>query len=74
MPPGEESPEALLELLRDPHSPWALPPECSPLDRLLREVAVLAPELLRGPRIFQLVKSLRLLDKGVSAAAGALKM
>ncbi|KAF4790514.1 leucine rich repeat containing 43 [Turdus rufiventris] len=65
VPPGEESPEALLELLRDPHSPWALPPECSPLDRLLREVAVLAPELLRGPRIFQLVKSLRLLDKGV---------
>uniref|UniRef100_A0A8C3UL57 Leucine rich repeat containing 43 n=1 Tax=Catharus ustulatus TaxID=91951 RepID=A0A8C3UL57_CATUS len=67
VPPGEESPEALLELLRDPHSPWALPPECSPLDRLLREVAVLAPELLRGSGIFQLVKSLRILDKGVSA-------
>ncbi|XP_032931955.1 leucine-rich repeat-containing protein 43 isoform X2 [Catharus ustulatus] len=65
VPPGEESPEALLELLRDPHSPWALPPECSPLDRLLREVAVLAPELLRGSGIFQLVKSLRILDKGV---------
>ncbi|XP_056359973.1 leucine-rich repeat-containing protein 43 isoform X2 [Oenanthe melanoleuca] len=65
VPPGEESPEALLELLRDQHSPWALPSEGSPQDRLLREVAVLAPELLHGSRIFQLVKSLRILDKGV---------
>ncbi|XP_063272249.1 leucine-rich repeat-containing protein 43 isoform X5 [Prinia subflava] len=65
VPPGEETPEALLELLRDQHSPWALPPECSPQERLLREVAVLAPELLRGSRVFQAVKSLRILDKGV---------
>ncbi|NXM91510.1 LRC43 protein, partial [Oenanthe oenanthe] len=65
VPPGEESPEALLELLRDQRSPWALPSEGSPQDRLLREVAVLAPELLHGSRIFQLVKSLRILDKGV---------
>ncbi|NXO29909.1 LRC43 protein, partial [Cisticola juncidis] len=65
LPPGEESPEALLELLRDQHSPWALPPQCSPQDRLLREVAVLAPELLRGSGVFQAVKSLRILDKGV---------
>ncbi|XP_063272246.1 leucine-rich repeat-containing protein 43 isoform X2 [Prinia subflava] len=64
VPPGEETPEALLELLRDQHSPWALPPECSPQERLLREVAVLAPELLRGSRVFQAVKSLRILDKG----------
>uniref|UniRef100_U3K3A0 Leucine rich repeat containing 43 n=1 Tax=Ficedula albicollis TaxID=59894 RepID=U3K3A0_FICAL len=35
VPPGEESPEALLELLRDQHSPWALPSEGSPLARLL---------------------------------------
>lgn len=69
LPPGEESPEALLELLRDQHSPWALPPDCSPQDRLLREVAALAPELLHGSRVFQAVKSLRILDKGVSAAA-----
>lgn len=68
MPPGEETPETLLELLRDQHSPWALPPECSPQDRLLREVAALAPELLHGSRVFQVLKSLRLLDKGVSAA------
>ncbi|NWT78872.1 LRC43 protein, partial [Lanius ludovicianus] len=65
VPPGEETPEVLLELLRDQHSPWALPRDCSPQDRLLRKVAVLAPELLRGSRIFQIVKSLRILDKGV---------
>ncbi|NWH84139.1 LRC43 protein, partial [Aegithalos caudatus] len=65
VPLGEESPEALLELLRDQHSPWALPPDCSPQDRLLREVAALAPELLHGSRVFQAVKSLRILDKGV---------
>ncbi|NWS32676.1 LRC43 protein, partial [Polioptila caerulea] len=65
VPPGEETPEALLELLRDQHSPWALPLDCSPQDRLLRELAVLAPELLRGSRVFQVVKSLRILDKGV---------
>ncbi|XP_066187189.1 leucine-rich repeat-containing protein 43 [Sylvia atricapilla] len=65
VPPGEETPEALLELLRDQHSPWALPPDCSPQERLLREVAALAPELLHGSRVFQAVKSLRILDKGV---------
>ncbi|XP_053849756.1 leucine-rich repeat-containing protein 43 isoform X3 [Vidua macroura] len=65
VPAGEETPEALLELLRDQHSPWALPPDCSPQERLLREVAVLAPELLHGSRVFQVVKSLRILDKGV---------
>uniref|UniRef100_A0A8C5UEC5 Leucine rich repeat containing 43 n=1 Tax=Malurus cyaneus samueli TaxID=2593467 RepID=A0A8C5UEC5_9PASS len=67
VPLGEESPEARLDLLRDGHSPWALPPDCSPQDRLLREVAVLAPELLRGSRVFQVLKTLQLVDKGVSA-------
>ncbi|RMC05779.1 hypothetical protein DUI87_17322 [Hirundo rustica rustica] len=66
VPPGEETPEALLELLRDRHSPWALPPDCSPQERLLREVAALAPELLRGSGVFQAVRSLRILDKGMS--------
>ncbi|NXS86415.1 LRC43 protein, partial [Erpornis zantholeuca] len=65
VPLGEETPEVLLELLRDQHSPWALPPGSSPQDQLLREVAVLAPELLRGSRVFQVFKSLRLLGKGV---------
>ncbi|NXF74693.1 LRC43 protein, partial [Sclerurus mexicanus] len=61
----EETPEALLELLRDQHSPWALPPDCSTQDRLLREVAVLAPKLIHGSRVYQLLKSLRMVDKGV---------
>ncbi|NXI07879.1 LRC43 protein, partial [Irena cyanogastra] len=65
VPLGEEPPEVLLELLRDQHSPWALPPDCSPQDQLLREASVLAPELLRGSRVFQVVRSLRILDKGV---------
>ncbi|NXT02230.1 LRC43 protein, partial [Jacana jacana] len=65
MPLGEESPEALMELLRDPHSPWALPPGCSPQDQQLRETAVLAPELVRGSKVFQLFRSLRIIDKGV---------
>ncbi|NXO68464.1 LRC43 protein, partial [Phainopepla nitens] len=65
VPPGEETPEELLELLRDQHSPWALPPDCGPPEQLLREVAVLAPELLRGSGVLQTVTSLRLLDKGV---------
>ncbi|NWI95243.1 LRC43 protein, partial [Pitta sordida] len=62
---GQESPEALLELLRDRHSPWALPPHCSPQDQLLREVAVLAPELVRGSKVCRVLTSLRMVDKGV---------
>jgi len=73
MPLGEESPEALLELLRDRHSPWALPPDCSPQDQRLREMAVLAPELVRGSNVFQVFRTLRIVGKGVSAAAGACK-
>ncbi|NXX73409.1 LRC43 protein, partial [Spizella passerina] len=65
VPPGEERPEVLLELLRDQHSPWALPPDCSPQAQRLREVIVLAPELLHGSSVSQLVRSLRMLDKGV---------
>ncbi|NXN24340.1 LRC43 protein, partial [Nycticryphes semicollaris] len=65
MPLGEESPEALIELLRDRHSPWALPPGCSPQDQHLREMAVLAPKLVRGSKVFQLFRSLRIIDKGV---------
>ncbi|NXS13284.1 LRC43 protein, partial [Neodrepanis coruscans] len=61
----EESPETLLELLRDWHSPWALPPDCSPQDQLLKKVAVLAPELIHGSKIYRVLKSLRMVDKGV---------
>uniref|UniRef100_G1MZH9 Leucine rich repeat containing 43 n=1 Tax=Meleagris gallopavo TaxID=9103 RepID=G1MZH9_MELGA len=65
-PLGEESPEALLELLHDPHSPWALPPGCSPQDQHLRDVAVLAPQLTRGTCVLQLFRSLRIVGKDVS--------
>lgn len=70
---GEESPEVLMELLRDRRSPWALPPDCSPQDQRLREVAVLAPKRVRGSNVFQILRSLRIVGKGVSAAAGARK-
>ncbi|KAM6340696.1 leucine-rich repeat-containing protein 43 [Alca torda] len=65
VPLGEESPEALMELLCDRHSPWALPPDCSPQDQHLREMAVLAPELVHSSNVFQVFRSLRILDKGV---------
>ncbi|NWR67699.1 LRC43 protein, partial [Bucorvus abyssinicus] len=65
MPLGEESPDALVELLRDWHSPWALPPGCTAQDQHLREMAVLTPELLRGSNIFQVLRSLRIVGKGV---------
>ncbi|NXJ15420.1 LRC43 protein, partial [Odontophorus gujanensis] len=64
-PLGEESPEALLELLSDPRSPWAPPPGCSPQDQRLRDVAVLAPQLTCGTRVFQLFRSLRIVGKDV---------
>ncbi|NWI28405.1 LRC43 protein, partial [Sula dactylatra] len=65
VPLDEESPEALMELLSDQHSPWALPPDCSPQDQHLREMAVLTPELIRGSNIFQVFRSLRIVGKGV---------
>ncbi|NXG76598.1 LRC43 protein, partial [Baryphthengus martii] len=65
LPPGEESPEVLMELLSDRHSPWALPPNCSPQDQHLREMAVLVPELVRGSKVFQVLRSLRIVGKGV---------
>ncbi|XP_061322298.1 leucine-rich repeat-containing protein 43 isoform X2 [Pezoporus flaviventris] len=75
VPLGEESPEALIELLKDRHSPWALPPGCSPQDQLLREVAVLEPKLVHGSNVFQVLRSLRLVDKGVEEVdAGLLQL
>ncbi|NWH54762.1 LRC43 protein, partial [Fregata magnificens] len=65
LPLGEESPEALMELLSDQHSPWALPPDCSPQDQHLREMAVLTPELVHGSNVFQVFRSLRIIGKGV---------
>ncbi|XP_065548630.1 leucine-rich repeat-containing protein 43 isoform X2 [Lathamus discolor] len=75
LPLGEESPEALIELLKDRHSPWALPPGCRPQDQLLREVAVLEPKLVHGSNVFQVLRSLRIVDKGVEEVdAGLLQL
>ncbi|NXT83774.1 LRC43 protein, partial [Zapornia atra] len=65
VPLGEETPEALMEILRDQHSPWALPPGCSPQDQQLREMAVLTPKIVHGSNIFWVFRSLRIVDKGV---------
>ncbi|XP_029881504.2 leucine-rich repeat-containing protein 43 [Aquila chrysaetos chrysaetos] len=54
-----------MELLSDRHSPWALLPDCSPQDQHLRELAVLAPELVHGSNVFQVLRSLRIVGKGV---------
>ncbi|NXC42400.1 LRC43 protein, partial [Penelope pileata] len=64
-PLGEESPEVLMGLLRDPHSPWALPPGCSPQDQHLRDVAVQDPRLTCGTRILPVFRSLRIVGKDV---------
>ncbi|NXV75122.1 LRC43 protein, partial [Atlantisia rogersi] len=65
IPLGEETPEALMEMLRDQHSPWALPPGSSPQDQQLKEMAVLTPKIVHGSNIFRVFRSLRIVDKGV---------
>ncbi|NXK51198.1 LRC43 protein, partial [Chauna torquata] len=65
MPLGEESPEALTELLSDPRSPWALPPGCSPQDQCLRDVAVQMPQLVRSTRVLQVFRFLRIVGRDV---------
>ncbi|NXN95930.1 LRC43 protein, partial [Rhinopomastus cyanomelas] len=65
VPLADESPEVLMELLSDQHSPWALPPGCSPKDQYLREMAVLAPKKVCGSNIFQILECLRIVGKGV---------
>ncbi|XP_077164585.1 leucine-rich repeat-containing protein 43 isoform X2 [Paroedura picta] len=64
IPPTEETTEALTEFLRSPGSPWALPPDCSPEDQQLRELAVRTPQvneidanLLKFPNLEELVLS-----------------
>ncbi|XP_073168989.1 leucine-rich repeat-containing protein 43 isoform X4 [Lepidochelys kempii] len=64
--PGEESLETLLEFVSSQDSPWALPPDCSPEDQHLRELAVQSPQLIRDNFIFLFFRSLRIVDKGVN--------
>nr|XP_025970338.1 leucine-rich repeat-containing protein 43 [Dromaius novaehollandiae] len=64
-PEDEESREGRLELLGGQRSPWALPEGCGPEDQRLRQLAVRAPGLVRGSRLFLFFRVLRLVDKGV---------
>uniref|UniRef100_K7G5R1 Leucine rich repeat containing 43 n=1 Tax=Pelodiscus sinensis TaxID=13735 RepID=K7G5R1_PELSI len=64
--PNEESPQTLMEFVSSQDSPWALPPDCSPEDQHLRELAVQSPQLIRDNFIFLFYRSLRIVDRGVN--------
>nr|XP_056715075.1 leucine-rich repeat-containing protein 43 [Euleptes europaea] len=65
IPPTEETAEMLIDFLRSPGSPWALPPDCSPEDQQLRELTVWTPQVIQDTFIFSYFKSLRIVNKGV---------
>ncbi|XP_012518865.1 PREDICTED: leucine-rich repeat-containing protein 43 [Propithecus coquereli] len=64
--PGEETVEALLGLVRSPHSPWALLKDSSEEDCFLRELAIQNPLMLRDTFFYSYFRSLRVVDKEVS--------
>ncbi|XP_008575688.1 PREDICTED: leucine-rich repeat-containing protein 43 [Galeopterus variegatus] len=64
--PREEPVEALLDLVRSPHSPWALLEASSAEDRFLRELAIQNPLMLRDAFFYSYFRSLRVVDKEVS--------
>uniref|UniRef100_A0A8C5WRQ8 Leucine rich repeat containing 43 n=1 Tax=Laticauda laticaudata TaxID=8630 RepID=A0A8C5WRQ8_LATLA len=64
--PNEETVEALIEFLRCPDSPWALPPDCSPPEQQLRELAVQHPQIVRTGFVCCYFRSLRIVNKGVT--------
>lgn len=70
--PNEETAEALTEFLRCPDSPWALPPDCSPPEQQLRELAVQHPQIVRTSFVCSYFRSLRIVNKGVSVYGGGL--
>ncbi|KAM6954425.1 leucine-rich repeat-containing protein 43-like [Aplochiton taeniatus] len=61
-----QEPEALIELLNSPRSPWKHEVSWSPQASTLRELSVLAPERLQGNFVFSHFEILRMVDKGVS--------
>uniref|UniRef100_G3TH14 Leucine rich repeat containing 43 n=1 Tax=Loxodonta africana TaxID=9785 RepID=G3TH14_LOXAF len=63
---GEETVEALLGLVRSPHSPWALPRDSSEEDCFLRELAIQNPLMIKDAFFYSYFRSLRLVNKGVS--------
>uniref|UniRef100_A0A8C9Q5M1 Leucine rich repeat containing 43 n=1 Tax=Spermophilus dauricus TaxID=99837 RepID=A0A8C9Q5M1_SPEDA len=64
--PGEETVEALLGLVRSPHSPWALVEDSSAEDHFLRELAIQNPLMLKDTFLYSYFRSLRMVDKQVS--------
>uniref|UniRef100_A0A7N5KGN2 Leucine rich repeat containing 43 n=1 Tax=Ailuropoda melanoleuca TaxID=9646 RepID=A0A7N5KGN2_AILME len=64
--PGEETVEALLDLVRSPHSPWALLEGSNAEDRFLRELAIQNPLVLKDTFFYSYFRSLRVVDKQVS--------
>uniref|UniRef100_A0A8D2CS98 Leucine rich repeat containing 43 n=1 Tax=Sciurus vulgaris TaxID=55149 RepID=A0A8D2CS98_SCIVU len=64
--PGEETVEALLGLVRGPHSPWALVEDSSAEDQFLRELAIQSPLMLKDTFFYSYFRSLRVVDKQVS--------
>ncbi|XP_039218623.1 leucine-rich repeat-containing protein 43 isoform X1 [Crotalus tigris] len=70
--PNEETAEALTEFLRCPDSPWALPPDCSPPEQQLRELAVQHPQIVRTSFVCSYFRSLRIVNKGVTEIDGGL--
>ncbi|XP_071065882.1 leucine-rich repeat-containing protein 43 [Dasypus novemcinctus] len=63
---GEETEEALLGLVRSPHSPWARLGELSAQDSFLRELAIRNPLMLKDTFFYSYFKSLRVVNKAVS--------
>lgn len=61
-----ESTDALLDLLSCPHSPWRHDAMWSPQALPLRQLAVLTPERLHAPFIYNYFTSLRIVDRDVS--------
>ncbi|CAK7314080.1 Leucine-rich repeat-containing protein 43 [Vulpes lagopus] len=64
--PGEESVEALMDLVRSPHSPWALLEGSSAEDRFLKELAIQNPLVLKDTFFYSYFRSLRVVDKQVN--------
>uniref|UniRef100_A0A4X1UAD1 Leucine rich repeat containing 43 n=1 Tax=Sus scrofa TaxID=9823 RepID=A0A4X1UAD1_PIG len=64
--PGEETVEALLGLVRSPHSPWALLEDSSAEDRFLKELAIQNPLMFKDSFLYTYFRSLRVVDKQVS--------
>lgn len=63
----EETVETLLGLVRSTHSPWVLMKDSSAEDRFLRELAIQHPLMIKDAFFYSYFRSLRVVDKGVSA-------